>query len=74
MGIALVLGVLTRPALISGLVMVINHLLAKGVGFWTPSSNDSYLILILLALFFLGPGHFLGLDAWLARKYPKLPV
>jgi thiosulfate dehydrogenase (quinone) large subunit len=67
-GLALVLGLLTRPALIGALVMVVNYLLAKGTAFWTPSSNDSYLILILLTLVFHRPGHFLGLDAWLAGK------
>lgn len=73
-GLALVAGVLTRPALIGGLIMVVNYWLAKGVPFWSPSSNDSFLILILLALLFMRPGHFLGLDAKLAEKYPKLAV
>ncbi|HSM10804.1 MAG TPA: DoxX family membrane protein [Lysobacter sp.] len=67
-GLALVLGLLSRLALVAALVMVVNYLLAKGVPFWTPSSNDSYLILILLTLVLLRAGHFLGLDAWLAAR------
>ena len=72
-GLALVLGLLSRLALIAALVMVVNYLLAKGVPFWTPSSNDSYLILILLTLVFLRPGHFLGLDARLAGNWRNRP-
>ena len=65
-GLALVLGLLSRLALVAALVMAVNYLLAKGMPFWTPSSNDSYLILILLTLVLHRAGHFLGLDAWLA--------
>jgi thiosulfate dehydrogenase (quinone) large subunit len=67
-GLALLLGLLTKLALIGALVMVVNYLLAKGVPFWTPSSNDSYLILILLTLVLHRAGHSLGLDAWLAAR------
>jgi thiosulfate dehydrogenase (quinone) large subunit len=71
-GILLVVGVFCRPAALGGLVLVTNYWLAKGVPFWSPASNDSYLILILVALFFLRPGHHFGLAGWIAIKFPRL--
>lgn len=74
LGLALVLGVMTRPALLAGVFMVANFFFAKGAPFWAPSNHDSLYILIMLMLYFNAPGHVLGFDHKVAEKFPKLPI
>lgn len=71
-GIALVLGAVTRFAAAVGLFMVLNFWFMKGATFWDPQNHDSLFILILFALMFAGAGRVLGIDYFLARKKPNL--
>lgn len=70
-GVALVLGLLTRLAAAGAILLLLNYLLAKGAWFWYPSSNDAAFILIALALLIGAAGRTRGLDALLARRWPR---
>lgn len=73
-GIALILGLMTRLASAAGLLLAINYLFAKGAWFWTPSSNDAAFLAIFLALLIGAAGRTFGLDAYLARRWPRSPL
>jgi uncharacterized membrane protein YphA (DoxX/SURF4 family) len=72
-GVTLVLGVLTRFSAALALLLALNYLFAKGDWFWTPSSNDAAFVAISLALLVGAAGRTLGLDAFLARRWPRSP-
>jgi hypothetical protein len=50
-----------------------NYMFAKGHWFWTSSSNDAAFVAISLALLIGAAGRTLGLDAFLARRWPRSP-
>jgi len=70
-GITLILGLLTRFSAAVALVLALNYMFAKGAWFWTPSSNDAAFVAIALALLIGAAGRTLGLDAFLARRWPR---
>ena len=72
-GISLVLGLMTRLAALVALILTVNYMFAKGAWFWTPSSNDAALAAISLALLIGAAGRTFGLDAFLARRWPRSP-
>jgi thiosulfate dehydrogenase (quinone) large subunit len=73
-GVTLVLGLLTRFSAAAALVLAVNYMFAKGAWFWTPSSNDAAFAAISLALLIGAAGRTLGLDALLARRWPRSPL
>jgi thiosulfate dehydrogenase (quinone) large subunit len=73
-GLALVLGALSRFAAAVGLLMVLNFWFMKGATFWDPQNHDSLFIIILFALTFTRCGRVLGLDHFLSRRRPELPI
>jgi thiosulfate dehydrogenase [quinone] large subunit len=73
-GVALVLGLFTRFAAAAALVLALNYMFAKGAWFWTPSSNDAAFVAIALALLIGAAGRTLGVDAFLARRWPRSPL
>jgi len=73
-GITLVLGLLTRFSAAVAVVLTLNYMLAKGAWFWTPSSNDAAFVAIGLALLIGAAGRTLGVDAFLARRWPRFPL
>lgn len=72
-GLTLILGLLTRVSAAGALVLALNYMFAKGAWFWTPSSNDAAFVAIALALLIGAAGRTLGLDAFLARRWPRSP-
>ena len=72
-GVTLILGLLTRLSAAVALVLALNYLFAKGAWFWTPSSNDAAFVAIALALLIGAAGRTLGVDALLARRWPRSP-
>jgi uncharacterized membrane protein YphA (DoxX/SURF4 family) len=73
-GLTLILGFMTRFSAGLALVLVGNYLLAKGAWFWQPSSNDGAFAAIALALLIGAAGRTFGLDALLAKRWPKSPL
>ena len=72
-GLALVLGLLTRFSSAVVLVLAINALVSKGADGWAPLSNELALAAISIALLVGAAGRTLGLDAALARRWPRSP-
>jgi thiosulfate dehydrogenase [quinone] large subunit len=73
-GISLILGLLTRLSAVAALLLAVNYMFAKGDWFWTPSSNDAAFVAISLGLVVGAAGRTLGLDAFLARRWPRSPL
>ncbi len=73
-GATLIVGLLTRFSAAVVLVLALNYMFAKGAWFWTPTSNDAALVAISLALLIGAAGRTLGLDALLARRWPRSPL
>ena len=72
-GVGLVLGLLTRLSAVVALVLAMNYMFAKGAWFWMPSSNDAAFVAIALTLLIGAAGRTLGLDAFLAQRWPRSP-
>jgi thiosulfate dehydrogenase [quinone] large subunit len=72
-GVTLVLGLATRLSATVALALLVNYMLAKGAWFWYPSSNDAALAAVAIALVIGAAGRTLGLDAILARRWPRSP-
>ena len=70
-GILLMLGLLTRLSAAVALLLTLNFMLAKGAWPWTPSSNDAAFAAMSLALLIGAAGRTFGLDAVLARRWPR---
>jgi thiosulfate dehydrogenase [quinone] large subunit len=72
-GLTLILGLVTRLSAVVTLLLAMNYMFAKGSWFWTSSSNDAAFVAISLALLIGAAGRTLGLDAFLARRWPQSP-
>ncbi len=72
-GLTLLLGLITRFSAGVALVLTVNYMLAKGAWLWTPSSNDAAFAIISLALLIGAAGRTFGVDAFLARRWPRSP-
>jgi thiosulfate dehydrogenase [quinone] large subunit len=72
-GLTLIVGLLTRLSAVVTLLLAMNYMFAKGNWFWTSSSNDAAFVAISLALLIGAAGRTLGLDAFLARRWPRSP-
>lgn len=72
-GVMLLVGLLTRVSAVVTMLLATNYMFAKGAWFWTPSSSDAAFAVISLALLVGAAGRTLGLDAFLARRWPRAP-
>ncbi|MHC4447875.1 MAG: DoxX family protein, partial [Planctomycetota bacterium] len=70
-GLALITGTATRLVSAAVILMLGGYLLAKGATLWQPSSNDAPMLFIALVLMLGGAGRMLGVDRYLAAKWPK---
>ena len=69
LGIALILGLMTRYAAYLGAFMVLNFWFAKGQGVLDAQNHDVIWFVILIVLGALHAGRTMGLDAELSGKY-----
>jgi thiosulfate dehydrogenase [quinone] large subunit len=72
-GVGLVLGLITRFTAGLALILSVNYMLANGAWLWTPWSHDAAFAVISLALLIGAAGRTFGLDAFLARRWPRSP-
>lgn len=70
-GVALLMGLLTRFSAAMASLLAVNYMFAKGAWFWTPGSSDAAYVAIGLAILIGAAGRTLGLDALLARRWPR---
>ncbi len=71
-GLALVIGLATRYAAFSGVVMMLNFWFAKGAGFFDGGNHDVVWLVIFLVLGFVPAGKVAGLDDGLSDRLPFL--
>jgi uncharacterized membrane protein YphA (DoxX/SURF4 family) len=72
-GLTLVLGLITRLSATVALLLAVNSMAAKGEWFWQPSSSDGAFAAIAVALIIGAAGRTFGLDALLAKRWPRSP-
>ncbi len=72
--IGLLTGTATRLAAGAAAFITLNYMLAKGSWFWTPSSNDAAFVFIGLVVLFGAAGRAFGVEYYLAKKWPKVPL
>lgn len=70
-GTTLTLGIVTRFSAALALLLSVNSMLAKGGWFWTPASAEAAYSAIAVALLLGAAGRTFGLDALLARRWPR---
>ena len=71
--IALVFGLTTRLAACVAIFLCLNYMCAKGAVPWGPGIDQSDIILGFIVLF-SDAGRTFGLDGFLHRKLPKIPI
>ena len=73
-GVTLIAGLATRFSAGLAMVLALNYMFAKGEWFWTPWSYDAAFLVIAVALLIGAAGRTLGIDAMLARRWPRSPL
>lgn len=68
--IALILGFLTRPALLAGIIMNLNYHFA--FGYKSASSGNVLFILAEISLLLTLIGRYFGLDYYLNKRFPRI--
>ena len=74
LGVALVVGCLTRLTAAVVLVLSISNLVQAARGEWSLASSDATFAAISIALLLGAAGRTAGLDALLARRWPRSPM
>jgi uncharacterized membrane protein YphA (DoxX/SURF4 family) len=72
--VSLLAGAATRAGAVVAGFLLVNYALAKGARPWTPASNDVAMLCIAIAVFVGRAGRAFGLDYYLARRWPGLPL
>jgi thiosulfate dehydrogenase [quinone] large subunit len=73
-GLALLTGTATRLGAGIAMFLFLNYMLAKGRWFWSPDSEDAAVFFIALVVLLGAAGRVAGLDAYLARRWPSVPL
>jgi uncharacterized membrane protein YphA (DoxX/SURF4 family) len=73
-GVTLVLGVFTRLAAALALLLLASRVYLAGVWSWDPSSSDTAFGVVAVALLLGAAGRTFGLDALLAKRWPRSPL
>jgi thiosulfate dehydrogenase [quinone] large subunit len=73
-GLAMLVGGATRLAAGVAILLLLNYMLAKGMTFWSPASNDAADIVLAILVGVGAAGRVWGLDAVLKRRYPRVPL
>src|SRR5437868_13887724 len=69
--VSLLTGTMTRVGAAVALFLFLNYMLAKGRMFWAPDSQDAGVFFIALVVFLGRAGRVWGVDAYLAKRWPK---
>jgi uncharacterized membrane protein YphA (DoxX/SURF4 family) len=71
--IALVFGLTTRLAACVAIFLLLNYLCAKGTLPWGPGIDQSDIVLAII-IFLSNAGRVLGVDQFLHKRFPKIPI
>lgn len=67
-GVAMLLGIATRPASALAIFLLLNYLCSKGMPMWAPASNDTADIVLALVVGIGSAGRVYGLDGLLSQR------
>ena len=67
----LLTGTMTRVGAAIAMFLFLNYMLAKGRMFWSPDSEDAAVFFIALVVFLGRAGRIWGVDAALAKRWPR---
>ncbi|HKC63999.1 MAG TPA: DoxX family membrane protein [Pyrinomonadaceae bacterium] len=73
-GLLLLTGTLTRLAAGISMFLFLNYMLSKGRLFWSPDSEDAAVFLSALVVLLGAAGRVWGVDAYLAKRWPRVPL
>ena len=71
-GLSLLFGLGTRVASALAMFLFLNFLFAKGRLFWSPDSEDAAVFFSALVCLLGAAGRVWGIDAYLARHWPRI--
>jgi uncharacterized membrane protein YphA (DoxX/SURF4 family) len=69
--ISLLTGAITRLGALMAMSLFLNYMLAKARMFWSPDSEDAAVFFIALVVFLGRAGRVWGVDALLAKRWPR---
>jgi uncharacterized membrane protein YphA (DoxX/SURF4 family) len=72
--ISLLTGTATRAGSAIAMFLFVNYMLSKGRMFWSPDSEDAAVFFMALVCLLGAAGRVWGVDAYLARKWPRSPL
>jgi thiosulfate dehydrogenase [quinone] large subunit len=72
--ISLLTGAATRIGAAVAMFLFLNFMLAKGRMFWSPDSQDAAVFFIALVVCLGQAGRAWGVDAYLARRWPRAVI
>jgi uncharacterized membrane protein YphA (DoxX/SURF4 family) len=72
--VLLLTGTMTRIGAAVAMLLFLNYMLAKGRMFWSADSQDAAVFFIGLVVFLGRAGRVWGVDAYLAKRWPKSPL
>ena len=73
-GVSLLFGAATRAGAAVAMFLFLNYMLAKGRIFWSPDSEDAAVFFSALVVGLGAAGRSCGVDAWLHRRWPRVPA
>ena len=73
-GVCLLLGVFTRIGGVIAMFLFLNYMFSKGRWFWSPDSEDAAVFFSALVCCIGAAGRVYGIDAYLARRWPRCPL
>jgi uncharacterized membrane protein YphA (DoxX/SURF4 family) len=72
--LSLLSGTATRVGAAIAMFLFLNYMFAKGRWFWSPDSEDAAVFFSALVVLLGAAGRVCGVDAWLARRWPAVPL
>jgi uncharacterized membrane protein YphA (DoxX/SURF4 family) len=73
-GVCLLLGIFTRVGGVIAMFLFLNYMFSKGRWFWSPDSEDAAVFFSALVCCIGAAGRVYGVDAYLARRWPRCPL
>ena len=73
-GLSLLFGIGTRVGAAIAMFLFLNFLFSKGRIFWSPDSEDAAVFFSALVCLLGAAGRVWGVDAYLARRWPRVPL
>jgi len=73
-GLSLLFGLGRRLGAAIAMFLFLDYMLAKGRLFWSPDSEDAAVFFSAMVVLLGSAGRVFGVDAYLARRWPRIPL